>query len=135
MTLAETAPRKMSEDIVVPRSQIPLMLKKVQRISEQQNIRMPTYGHAGDGNLHVNILYDDESEDRAQKAVLALMEEAVALKGTISGEHGVGLSKRDFLSLEHTDPLIKLQQALKHQFDPAGILNPGKIFPSRGSHE
>jgi glycolate oxidase len=135
MTLAETAARKMSEDIVVPRSQIPIMLKKVRSISEQHRVRMPTYGHAGDGNLHVNILYDDASEDRAKRAVRALMEATVALQGTISGEHGVGLSKREFLALEHSDPLIEFQRLLKSQFDPAGILNPGKIFPFRGSHE
>ena len=135
MTLAETAPKKMSEDIVVPRSQIPTMLQRVRQISEKTGIRMATYGHAGDGNLHVNILYDDSTEQQAERAVLALMEETVSLGGTISGEHGVGLSKRDFIALEHSDPLIQLQRTLKKQFDPAGILNPGKIFPAGGSHE
>jgi len=135
MTLAETAPRKMSEDVVVPRSRIPEMLKRVQKISDRHNVRLPTYGHAGDGNLHVNVLYDDDSLERAQKAVIEVMEAAVELKGTISGEHGIGLTKRDFLSIEQSDPLIKLQRELKRQFDPSGILNPGKIFPSKRPHE
>jgi glycolate oxidase len=135
MTLAETAKRKMSEDIVVPRSRIPEMLARAQVIAERHRIRVATYGHAGDGNLHVNVLFDDESEPRAHAAVRDVMEATVALGGTISGEHGVGLTKREFLPLEQPDPLIALQQRLKAVFDPAGILNPGKIFPSRGCRE
>lgn len=135
MTLAETAPRKMSEDIVVPRSQIPQMLQRTRKISEVRGIRLATYGHAGDGNLHVNVLFDDASEDRAHLAVRDVMEATVELGGTISGEHGIGITKREFLSLEQSDPLIALQLKLKAQLDPAGILNPGKIFPSRGPRE
>ena len=96
---------------------------------------MPTYGHAGDGNLHVNVLFDDESEPRAHEAVIDVMKACVDLRGTISGEHGVGLTKRDFITLEQSAPLIALQHQLKSVFDPAGILNPGKIFPSRGVRE
>ncbi|MCC7386323.1 MAG: FAD-binding protein [Deltaproteobacteria bacterium] len=135
MTLAETAPRKMSEDIVVPRSQIPAMLAEVERIGAKNRIRLATYGHAGDGNLHVNVLFDDESQDRAQRAVEEVMRAAVGLQGTISGEHGVGLTKREFISLEQPEPLLELQRRMKAVFDPAGILNPGKIFPSRGVRE
>ena len=135
MTLAETAPRKMSEDIVVPRSRIPAMLKRCRRIGEATGIRLATYGHAGDGNLHVNVLFDDATESNAHAAVQAVMESAVELGGTISGEHGIGVTKREFLQLEQSDPLIALQRRLKAQFDPAGILNPGKIFPGRGVRE
>lgn len=135
VTLAETAPRKMSEDIVVPRSQIPAMLAEVERISSEQRIRLATYGHAGDGNLHVNVLYDDASKDRADRAVIAVMTAAIGLGGTISGEHGVGLTKRELIALEQPEPLIALQKQIKAVFDPAGILNPGKIFPSRGVRE
>jgi glycolate oxidase len=134
-TLAETAPKKMSEDIVVPRSRIPRMLEAVARISDETRIRMATYGHAGDGNLHVNVLYDEASADRAQLAVRRVMEATVELGGTISGEHGIGLTKRDFLGIEQPEPLIALQRALKAQLDPAGILNPGKIFPLGGVRE
>jgi glycolate oxidase len=135
MTLAETAPRKMSEDIVVPRSQIPAMLAEVEKISARHKIRLPAYGHAGDGNLHVNILFDDASKDRADRAVEDVMRAAIALQGTISGEHGVGLTKRAFIGIEQPEPLIALQKQLKQVFDPKGILNPGKIFPSRGVRE
>lgn len=135
VTLSETAPRKISEDIVVPRSQIPTMLAEAKKIGERHRVGLATYGHAGDGNLHVNILFDDEAQARADQAVHELMSAAVALGGTISGEHGVGLTKREFLPLEHSAPLIELQRQLKRTFDPAGILNPGKIFPSRGPRE
>lgn len=135
MTLAESAPKKLSEDIVVPRSAVPDMLRRVEAISARTGIRVATYGHAGDGNLHVNVLFDEASAAQAEQAVIAVMEAAVGLGGTISGEHGVGLSKRAFLTLEQAAPVIELQQRLKRAFDPHGILNPGKIFPSRGVHE
>ena len=134
-TLAETSPRKISEDIVVPRSRIPEMLDRVQRIADRRGVRVASYGHAGDGNLHVNVLFDDETEDAAEDAVRDLMSATIELSGTISGEHGVGLTKRDFVPLEQPSPLIAMQQQLKSTFDPVGILNPGKIFPSRGCSE
>lgn len=135
VTLTESAPKKMSEDIVVPRSRIPEMLARARQIAAEERIRVATYGHAGDGNLHANVLYDEASADRADRAVLKLMEAAVALGGTISGEHGIGTCKREFLGLEQADPVIALQRSLKSVFDPDGILNPGKIFPSRGARE
>jgi glycolate dehydrogenase FAD-linked subunit len=135
VTLTESAPKKMSEDIVVPRSKIPEMLRRTQRIADRHRVRVATYGHAGDGNLHVNVLYDASSEDRAERAVAEVMEATVALGGTISGEHGIGLCKREFIALEQPAPLIALQKQLKAVFDPEGILNPGKIFPSRGVRE
>lgn len=135
VTLSETAPRKISEDIVVPRSLIPKMLEGAKRIGQEHKIGLATYGHAGDGNLHVNLLFAEDAQDRADRAVREVMELTVSLGGTISGEHGVGLTKREFLSLEHSAPLIELQKSVKKVFDPAGILNPGKIFPSRGPRE
>jgi glycolate oxidase len=135
ITLTESSPRKISEDIVVPRSRIPQMLDRVKKIGERHDVRVATYGHVGDGNLHINILYDDSSADRAERAVLEVMQTTVELEGTISGEHGIGLTKRDFISIEQPDPLIALQRSLKAVFDPLGILNPGKIFPSRGVRE
>src|SRR5262249_19680893 len=135
MTLTESAPKKMSEDIVVPRSQIPEMLRRTTAIGEKHQIRVATYGHAGDGNLHVTVLYADAPADRGDRVVREVMETTIALRGTISGEHGVGLTKREFIALEQPDPLIELQRSLKRVFDPKGILNPGKIFPSRGVRE
>ena len=129
VTLKETAPRKISEDIVVPRSQIPAMLAAVTRIGEQRRLRVAAYGHAGDGNLHVNILFDDAGADRAEQAVRDVIHETIRLGGTISGEHGIGLLKRDFLALEQTEDLLAVQRALKATLDPHNILNPGKVLP------
>src|SRR5262249_22225104 len=84
-TLTESSPKKMSEDIVVPRSKIPEMLRRVTKIGEKYRLRVATYGHAGDGNLHVNVLYDTSSQDRADAAVREVMEATVGFGGTISG--------------------------------------------------
>jgi len=90
-----------------------------------------TYGHAGDGNLHCNVLFDSAAQRPAvDEAVAAILRAAVELGGTITGEHGVGLAKRDFLELEQGRELVDLQRRLKAVFDPLGILNPGKIFPT-----
>ncbi len=132
VTLSESAPKKISEDIVVPRSQITSMLEEVTRIGERHRLRVASYGHAGDGNLHVNVLFDSESEARAHAAVRDVMEATVRLGGTISGEHGIGLLKRDFMALEQAEPLLALQRRLKATLDPQGILNPGKVLPGRG---
>lgn len=129
VTLSETSEKKISEDIVVPRALIPEMLARVQRIGDRHNLRCASYGHAGDGNLHVNVLFDRGSEDRAHKAVREVMEATVELGGTISGEHGIGLLKRDFMTLEQPPPMIAVQRALKQTLDPKNILNPGKILP------
>lgn len=135
VTLSETAEKKISEDIVVPRSLIPEMLDRVQRIGDEHRVRCATYGHAGDGNLHVNVLFDRDSEDRARLAVSKVMEATVALGGTISGEHGIGLLKRDFMPLEQPPSMIAVQRALKRTLDPENILNPGKILPLEGTSE
>jgi glycolate oxidase len=134
-TLTATAERKISEDIVVPRSQIPAYLARTSARADAAKIRVATYGHAGDGNLHVNVLFAEAERARAEALVAELMADAVALGGTISGEHGIGLSKRPFLSLEQSPEVIELQRRMKALFDPRGILNPGKIFPARGPRE
>jgi glycolate oxidase len=124
---------KLSEDVVVPRSRIADLLREVDAISEATGVRTLTYGHAGDGNLHVNFLWNDPSErERVDSAILALMRSTVSLGGTLSGEHGIGVTKAAYLPLEHTPELVALQEDLKRTFDPKGLLNPGKIFPSRG---
>lgn len=132
-SLKATAERKISEDIVVPRSRIPAMIEAAQRIADASGVRVATYGHAGDGNLHVNVLFARDQEAAAARAVLGVMEAAVALGGTLSGEHGVGLTKRDFLPLEHPPAKIALQRSLKRLLDPADILNPGKVLPPEGA--
>jgi glycolate oxidase len=121
---------KLSEDVVVPRSKIPALVGVCQRISEQFGVQMPSYGHAGDGNLHVNFLWNDPSQaERVEQAIGALFEAVIGFGGTLSGEHGIGVLKAKYLPLEQSAELIALQERLKAMFDPKGILNPGKIFP------
>jgi len=122
---------KLSEDIVVPRSRLVDLLTEADRIGEQTGVRHLTYGHAGDGNLHVNFLWNTEEERPAvDRAIEGLMRATIALGGTLSGEHGIGVLKAAYLPLEQSPELIALQQDLKRVFDPAGLLNPGKIFPT-----
>jgi glycolate oxidase len=126
-------PYKISEDIAVPRSQIPVIIEKLKGLGEELGLIVATYGHAGDGNLHANILYDSPDErPKVDLAVERMLEATVALGGTITGEHGVGYAKREYLSLEQAEPVIALQRRLKVLFDPRGLLNPGKVFPTRG---
>ena len=127
------AKHKLSEDVVVPRSRVADLLTAVDRIGEQTGVRHLAYGHAGDGNLHVNFLWNDDSERPAVDAAIgALMRATIELGGTLSGEHGIGVSKAQYLPLEQSAELIELQRDLKRVFDPKELLNPGKIFPARG---
>ncbi|MCC7539569.1 MAG: FAD-binding protein [Deltaproteobacteria bacterium] len=131
--LRTLAKSKLAEDVVVPRSRVPDLLRWVAGQSESRGIRMPTYGHAGDGNLHVNFLWDDDGERPAvDAAIAALFREVVRMGGTLSGEHGIGVLKAPYLGLEQSEGVIDLQRRLKDTFDPHGLLNPGKIFPRRG---
>jgi len=124
-------PLKLSEDVAVPRSKIPEMVRKTREIGARHGFLVATYGHAGDGNLHANVLFDREEErPRVEAAVGEVLRAAVDLGGTITGEHGVGLAKRDYLEYEQGKALVALQRRLKAVFDPLGILNPGKIFPA-----
>ncbi len=123
-------PRKLSEDIAVPRSRIPGMIARAKALGVGAGLAVATYGHAGDGNLHCNVLFDEPGElPRAQAVVADLLRAAVDLGGTITGEHGVGLAKRDFLEYEQGSDVVALERRLKSVFDPLGILNPGKMFP------
>ncbi len=123
-------PFKISEDIAVPRSRIPEMISRLKSLGEEMQLTIATYGHAGDGNLHANILFEGPHErPKVDAAVERMLRLVVELGGTITGEHGVGLTKRQFLALEQSPELIDLQRRLKHFFDPSAILNPGKIFP------
>jgi glycolate oxidase len=132
LNLKALHPLKISEDIAVPRSRIPEMVARAKEIGERLGLAVATYGHAGDGNLHCNVLYDRPWErPRVDEAVAAILRAAVDLGGTITGEHGVGLGKRDFLEYEQGPEVLALERRLKALFDPLGILNPGKIFPER----
>jgi len=127
-TLRDAHRRKIPEDIVVPRSRIPAMLAKVDDVARRHDILCATYGHAGDGNLHINLLLDDDRP--VDDAIAELMRATLDLGGTLAGEHGVGLLKQRYLSWEQAPPLIRLQRELKRAFDPSDLLNPGKIFPA-----
>jgi glycolate oxidase len=127
------ARHKLSEDVVVPRTRIADLLDRADVIGRQTGVRNLTYGHAGDGNLHVNFLWNEDGERPAvDEAIGLLMAAAVGLGGTLSGEHGIGVSKAQYLPLEQSDDLIALEKNIKRVFDPKGLLNPGKIFPSGG---
>ncbi|MHB1847007.1 MAG: FAD-binding oxidoreductase [Deltaproteobacteria bacterium] len=130
INLKSLHPLKISEDIAVPRSRIPEMVAEVQAIGRRLGLTVACYGHAGDGNLHANVLYDRvEERPRVDEAVAGMLRSAIAMGGTITGEHGVGLAKKEFLGLEQGPEVIALQRRIKALFDPAGILNPGKMFP------
>ncbi len=120
------------EDTVVPRAKLPELLDGIMNVSAKYNIRIISYGHAGDGNLHVNILKDNLSDEywnnNVKSAIKEIFEHTVALGGTISGEHGIGYTQKEFLSIALSKEEIKLSQNIKKTFDPNNILNPGKIF-------
>jgi glycolate oxidase len=127
---------KISEDICVPRGAIGEMLGRTRAISEAFDLPIAVYGHAGDGNLHVNIVTDDdplhpEVARRLDGAVLRLFEETIALRGTLSGEHGIGLVKRDYMPLEQSAAVLEWQRRWKRMWDPRELLNPGKVLPAR----
>lgn len=117
------------EDVAVPRSRLPEMFAEIRRIGDRYGIRIPTVAHAGDGNLHPNLVYQgDEVPDEVWAAAGELFEAALALGGTLTGEHGIGTLKRRWLADELGDEQVALQQRIKAAFDPRGILNPGAVF-------
>ena len=133
MSLKQVARLKLNHDVVVPKGRIPELFALVARLRQQYALRIPLFGHAGDGNIHVNIMLDPDDGDalqRARDAEHALFQGVVALEGSISGEHGIGFSKARFLPLELGAEEIALMKRVKLAFDPNGILNPGKIFPA-----
>ena len=127
--LRKSARAKISEDVVVPRHQLGALIDASARIGERHGLRSASYGHAGDGNLHVNFLWDDPADEpRVRDALDDLFGEVLAMRGTLSGEHGIGASKSAWVTREQAPGVVLLQQQIKQLFDPRGILNPGKIF-------
>jgi glycolate oxidase len=131
-SLARMAPNKLGEDITVPRSAIPEVVQRLRLISNKYGLPVVIFGHAGDGNLHPNILFDKRQPDQWDKVrqmVGEIFEVSLSLGGTLSGEHGVGLLKRPYLERALGPISIEVQRKIKHALDPLNILNPGKMFP------
>lgn len=122
--------KKLNEDICVPRSRLADCFMGLQEISKKYDLSMANFGHAGDGNIHVNILLPDQEKKgkKAKAAVKEIFQMALGLGGSISGEHGIGLTKAPYLNMEINKEDIKLMKDIKSLFDPSGLLNPGKIF-------
>ena len=125
--IVQLKPKKINEDVVVPRSRIPELIKKVYEIADKYNLMVVNFGHAGDGNIHVNFMYEPHEEEKVERAVREVFELTLSLEGSISGEHGIGWMKKEFLPLEVGEALEKMK-AVKRALDPNNILNPGKVF-------
>ncbi len=128
--LYRLAPDKINEDIVVPRSRIPDMVAKIRELSGRTGLTMVSFGHAGDGNIHFNIMLDKKDSaalEKADAAVDEIFDYTLELGGTISGEHGIGISKAPYMKKEVPPQMMALMKRIKKAFDPAGILNPGKM--------
>ncbi|MCK4739142.1 MAG: FAD-binding protein [Deltaproteobacteria bacterium] len=136
--LYKIKPTKINEDIVVPRSMLTSLVTGVQEIAEARGVLIVSFGHAGDGNIHVNVMIDKDDPDEAKRgaeAVSDVFDLTLSLGGTISGEHGVGVTKAPYLSRELSSSLLSVMRGIKDVLDPKGILNPGKIFLSPSNKE
>ena len=130
-SLRSINPDKFNEDIVVPRSKVPDMIRKLEKISDDFGVPIVNFGHAGDGNIHVNIMVDLSQANMGKKVETVLQkifQEAIELRGSISGEHGIGTEKSKYMEMELGEATLSCMKSIKQALDPANILNPGKIF-------
>jgi glycolate oxidase len=128
------SPRQSLEDVVVPTAAIPLFMADLLALAEEEGVEIPCYGHAGDGNLHATVVKppswtETEWEERLHRILERLYRLSASLGGRISGEHGIGSKRRDYIGINLDEPTLALMRGIKTVFDPLGILNPGKIFP------
>lgn len=133
--IAKIKPTKISEDATVPRAQIPTLFQRLNEIKRKYDLHLVVFGHAGDGNLHPNIMADIRDEEemkRAEQAVREIFETAVDLGGTLSGEHGIGTMKASFMEMELGETGMDMMKRIKKAWDPYDIMNPGKMFPEPG---
>ncbi len=122
--------KKINEDITVPRSELPLLLKKIDEVSKKYDVKVPCFGHTGDGNVHTNVMVDANNPKQLEtghEAIKEIFQITVDMGGTLSGEHGIGLSKAPFMNIAFSQEEINLFRAIKKAFDPNNILNPGKM--------
>ena len=134
--LRTIAPKKINEDVVVPVSEMASFIGELEELSARYAIPIVCFGHAGNGNIHVNLLIDPDDAQQMAGAEACLGEVFAAVierRGTLSGEHGIGYDKKEFVGIEIEPATLALMRQIKTQFDPDGILNPGKLFPSEGS--
>lgn len=132
-SLRQLAPKKVNEDVAVPVTRLPELIDGVAELSKQHALRIVCFGHAGNGNIHVNILAnpdDPQQMTRIEACLHGVFRLVLSLEGTLSGEHGVGIDKRDYVGWEVAADTLALMRAVKTQFDPKGILNPGKALPA-----
>jgi D-lactate dehydrogenase len=130
--LRDIAPKKINEDVVVPVSALPVFLDGLKQLSSKHRVANVNFGHAGNGNIHVNLLVDPGSSDemaRADRCLNEIFDLVIRLNGTLSGEHGVGSEKRPYVAKEIDPPTLAMMKGIKKVFDPNNILNPGKLFP------
>ena len=129
--MKKLADTKLNEDVVVPLDKQVELVEFVSSLREQSKLKIGVFGHCGDGNLHVNFMYNESDTEETNRAVCALrelMKKVVDLGGAISGEHGVGLAKTPFVRMQFNEAEWNVMQSFKKALDPKGILNPGKIF-------
>ncbi len=122
--------KKLNEDITVPRSKLPDMLNEIEKISQKYGVKIPCFGHTGDGNVHVNVMVDGSDEKELEighEAIVDVFKATIKLGGTLSGEHGIGLSKAPYMNLAFSEAEMELFRSIKRAFDPNNILNPGKM--------
>jgi D-lactate dehydrogenase len=128
--LRTISPHKINEDVVVPVSRVPQLIGRLQKLAGEYALPIVSFGHAGNGNLHVNLLPRDEAErERAHACLAEVFKAVIELDGTLSGEHGIGTAKRDFMVQAIDAQALDLMRGIKRVFDPDGILNPGKLLP------
>jgi glycolate oxidase len=129
--LARVAPTTILEDATVPRSELAKMIRFVAAVAKKHKLRIGTFGHMGDGNLHPTFLTDERNQEemhRVHEAFQEIFDEAIRLGGTITGEHGIGVAKKDFLPKFAGDAQMRVMRELRRALDPNAILNPGKMF-------
>ena len=132
--LRNIAPQKINEDVVVPVSRMAELIEGLKHLSQHHRIPIVNFGHAGNGNIHVNLLVnqsDNHEMERAEQCLSDVFSLVLELEGTLSGEHGIGLEKKNFINLEIPETTLNVMKNIKQVFDPKGILNPGKMFPDQ----